>query len=264
MRTILLLFFLSSTIQYVSGFCTSSGISVFPSGKTIRPNTIFMVEGYSQSQGVIEKLGTTYPVYLINGKTKIRLTVKETLKGGYLLTQAVLIPERPPKKGVRYTFVIENLPEEEGELTEWNKELKKHEAIVFDVIGSNDTIKPFFSLLPHEIGKTNVMYGCGPEIWVQFACHVIDSSECLIKATVKNLSTNNSSTYYIDHGDSSVSVGHSMCSGAFEIENGKKFEVTFALVDASGNTTEWVGEPIQFTKPEEAERKKPVVTIEDE
>lgn len=264
MRTILVLFFLSSISLHVSGFCTSRGISVFPSGKTIRPNTIFVVEGYSQSQAVIEKLGKTYPVYLINGKTKIRLTVKETLKGGYLLTQAVLIPERQPKKGVRYTFVIENLPKEEGELTVWNKELRKHEAIAFDVIENSDTIKPFFNLLPREIGKTNVMYGCGPEIWVQFGYHVIDSSEYLIKATVKNLSTNSSSSYYLDHGDSSVSIGHGMCSGAFMIDNGKKFEVTFALVDASGNTTEWVGESIQFTKPEEAERKKTVVTIEDE
>ncbi len=260
MRTILLLFFLSSTIQYVSGFCTSRGISVFPSGKTIRPNTIFMVEGYSQSQEVIEKLGTTYPVYLINGKTKIRLNVKETLKGGYLITQAILIPERLPKKGVRYTFVIENLPKEEGKLTVWNKNLGKDEALTFEVIGNNDLTKPIFTAIPQKIDKKNVTYGCGPEVWVRFSCLVQDSSEVLIKATVKSLTTNDSASYYLDHGDSSLFIGHNMCSGAFLFNQGDQYQVTFMLIDASGNTTEWVGDPILFTRPAFMS-PKPVVSI---
>ncbi|MDH4471040.1 MAG: hypothetical protein QE487_00445 [Fluviicola sp.] len=260
MRTILLVFFLSSISLHVSGFCTSRGISVFPSGKTIRPNTIFVVEGYSLSQGVIEKLGTTYPVYLINGKTKIRLTVKETLKGGYLLTQAVLIPERPPKKGVRYTFVIENLPKEEEKLTVWDENLGKDVAIAFDVIGNNDLIKPIFTAVPQEIDKKNVMYGCGPEVWVRFSCLVNDSSEVLIKATVKSLTTNDSASYYLDHGDSSLFIGHSMCSGAFLLNQGDLYQVTFMLIDASGNTTEWVGAPILFTQPAFT-NPKPIVSI---
>lgn len=260
---IILFFVVLLTTVSVDASCSTNRISVFPSGNKIRQKTTFMIEGYARSQEIIERLGSTYPVYLKSGKTKVKLVVKETLTGQYQLTQAILEPESELKIGANYELVIDKLPKYEF-VKQWNSTLKNWEPVTYEVLSETDSEKPIFLSTPAETGKTFIRYGCGPEMHVNFSCFVSDSSEYLVKATVKNLTTNVSKSYYIRHNDSTISIGHGMCSGAFRFTGDDQYEVTFSLLDASGNTTEWVGEPIQFTKPEEAERKKTVVTIEDE
>jgi hypothetical protein len=48
-----------------------------------------------------------------------------------------------------------------------------------------------------------------------------------------------------------IKIGHGMCLGAFLFENGDDYEISFDLMDASGNTTNWTDDKIEFTKPEE-------------
>jgi hypothetical protein len=228
--------------------CAWNGLSAFPSGKTIKQNSIIVIDGYLASQEVVKKLNKKYPVYLVNGKHKIRLIVKEILIGQFRLTQAVLVPESNLTVGLEYTLVIDKLPKDES-LDRWNNELEKSEPIVYKVVDGIDTIKPTFKTTPKEIKKSLIYYGCGPAVYVDFDCIVIDSSEYLIKATVKNIKTGNETSYYVEPDKGTLKIGHGMCSGAFDFEEGDNYEIEFSIIDASGNLTAWTGDRIKFTKP---------------
>jgi hypothetical protein len=248
MKTILIIFIAIISSTNIHAECASNSLSAFPSGKTIRQNSIIVVDGYGASQNVVKGLNKKYPVYLVNGKHKIKLTVKEILIGQFSLTQAVLIPENNLTVGLDYTLVIEKLPEYES-LDRWNSELKKNEPIVYTVVQGLDTIKPIFSLTPKEIKKSLIYYGCGPSIHVVFNCNVIDSSEFLVKATVKNLKSGKETSYYVEPDKGVLNIGHGMCSGAFNFNDGDNYEIEFSIMDASGNLTTWTGDRIKFSKP---------------
>ena len=84
---------------------------------------------------------------------------------------------------------------------------------------------------------------------VNFDFPIKDSSEVIIKTTVKNIKSGIKTTYYIAPQNNQIGVGHGMCSGAFTYDDNPDYEVEFTFMDASGNTTTWTGERIQFTKP---------------
>jgi hypothetical protein len=241
-------------IANLNAMCAWNGLSAFPSGKTIRPNSIIVIDGYEASQEIVKGLKEKYPVYLVSEKDKIKLTVKEILVGQFNITQAVLTPETNLTLGLNYKLVIDKLPNDEF-LGRWNSELKINEPIVYTVVMSPDTTNPIFYSQPREIKKTLFYLGCGPSVNVLFDCNVIDSSEYLVKATVKNLKSRNETSYFLVPSNGVLKIGHDMCSGAFKLEDGDNFEIEFAIMDASGNYTAWIGDRIKFTKPTDKEDK---------
>lgn len=233
---------------YSYSLCSYSGLSVFPNNKNIYQNSIFIVDGYAQSQEIILGLNKGYDIYLKSGSQKIKLLVTETLEGQFRLTQAVLKPERELTAGLEYTLCIDNLPEYET-LNRYNYTSEKYELIKYLVIAGNDTEKPEITAIPKEVNKSLIYYGCGPSVHVVFSNTAKDSTEIIIKTTVKNLKTGKETIYYIEPEGESIEVGHGMCSGAFEFEDGIQYEVDFTFMDASGNQTPMGGESIKFTKP---------------
>jgi hypothetical protein len=230
--------------------CAWNGLSAFPSGRTLRQNPIIVIDGYAASQGVVKGLKKQYPVYLVNGKQKIKLNVKEILVGQFRLTQAVLVPETNLTVGLEYTLVIDNLPKDES-LLRWNDELKKSEPIVYLVLEGIDIVKPTFNTTPKELKKSLIYYGCGPSINVVFDCNVNESSEYLVKATVKSIKSRKENSYYLEPDKGILNIGHGMCSGAFNFDKGDNYEIEFSILDASGNLTTWTGDRLRFTKPNE-------------
>lgn len=248
MKTILILIITIFSVLNLNAKCAWNGLFVFPSGKTIKQNSIIVIDGYAASQDVVKGLNKKFPVYLVNGKHKIKLKIKEVLVGQFRLTQAVLVPETNLTVGLEYTLVIDNLPNDES-LDRWNSELKKSEPIVYAVVQGLDNTKPAFSATPKEIKKSLIYYGCGPSIHVVFDCNVTDSSEYLIKATVKSLKSGNETSYYVEPVKGNLNIGHGMCSGAFNFDEGDDYEIEFSIMDESGNMTAWTGDRIKFTKP---------------
>jgi hypothetical protein len=248
MKTVLTLFMCAFSILHLEATCAWNGLSAFPSGNTIRQNAVIVIDGYAASQEVVRELNKKYPVYLKSEKHNIRLVVKEILVGQYSLTQAVLLPERELTVGLEYTLVIDSLPEDDF-LNRWNEELKKNEPVVYSVVAGIDSIKPIFSSRPKELKKSLVRMGCGPSIHVVFDCTILDSSACLVKATVRNEKSGKEASYYLKPNKGTISIGHGMCSGAFSFDECKNYEVEFSLMDVSGNVTSWTGNRIKFTKP---------------
>ena len=248
MKTVISTIIILFLTAYVYADCESNGLSVFPTGKTLRQNSIIVIEGYGDSQTIISDLNKKYPVYLKSGEKKVCLKVIETCIGQYHLTQAVLKPDTLLEAGLDYEIQIDNLPEFES-LNRYNSETKEWEPIKFKVTSGNDTEEPFVSSIPKETEKKLYYYGCGPSTHVVFKSVVKDSSEIIIKTTVTNMKSGIECTYYIQPNKNKIEVGHGMCSGAFIFDDGLKYEVSFSFMDASGNMTNWKGKKIKFTKP---------------
>lgn len=230
--------------------CAWSGLWAFPSGKTIKQNSIFILTAYGGSQPIIHELNKKHNIYLKNGYEQIKLIVTETCVGQFALTQALLKPERELEAGIQYTMFIDGIPEGE-QLKHYNDTTRQFEPVRYTVVKGTDTEKPVVSSIPKEIDKSYILYGCGPAMYVIFDLPVKDSSALLIKATVKNLKSGKETKYYISPKDGRIEIGHGMCSGAFAFDDSKNYEVKFSFMDASGNIADTSGEAIPFTKPTE-------------
>jgi hypothetical protein len=246
-----LLPFITVLFYSVSAYadCAGNALSIFPSGSTIKQNSIFVLEGYEHSQKVILGLNKEYPVYLKSGNQKIKLIITELNVGQFRLTQAVLKPETELEVGLEYRMYIDHLPEYES-FNKYNTTTDKYEPVIYKVAADRDTEKPQLTTNPIEIDKSLVYYGCGPSIHVVFSNPAKDNSEIIVQTTVKDLKTRKETTYYIRPDGDKIKVGHGMCSGAFDFDDdSQNFEVEFSFMDASGNLTPWTGERIKFTKP---------------
>lgn len=231
----------------VDGFsdCAPSGLYFWPTKHTISQNSIFVIDGYGTSQEIISGLGTTYKVFLKSGKQKIKLNVQEILVGQYRLTQAILKPETTLSVGQEYELAIENLGDFETE----NYKYSDSTRIKWTVTSNSDITSPAWTDKPTFKDGYYRKVGCGTNISANFTFSASDSSEYLIRTTLKNKTTGVETTYYLKAGDKVITVGHNKCSGAFDFDGGDKFEVEFSLFDASGNLTKWTGERIEFKRP---------------
>jgi len=228
--------------------CSGNGLYVFPSGQTIRQNSIIILDAYAHSQSIIGELNKRHHIYLKSGDKKVRLIVKETCIGQFDLTQAIMTLEKQLEPGLEYELFIDSLPKSES-LIRYNDKTKEYEPIKYTVVAGIDTDKPVLTSTPNEIDKSYALFGCGPAMSVNFNFSVKDSSEVIIKTTVKCIKSGVETTYYIQAENKQISVGHGMCSGAFTYDESNDYEIEFSFMDASGNLTTWTGKRIKFTKP---------------
>ncbi len=228
--------------------CSSMGINVFPRTRTISNNSIFIIEGYLSSQSVITNLNKGNAIYLSSGKDTIPLTVIKTLKSQFRLTQAILKPSSKLISGKNYTLHIDNLDE-------YEKADFLSDSINWTVSDITDNQKPVWSKLPSYSSKGMIFYGCGPEVFVKFCACISDNAPVVVYARVKNLKANSISDYYLNPDSCSVQLGHGMCAGEFEFEQGQAYEATFSLMDASGNISTET-QPVKFISPTEKDQSQ--------
>jgi hypothetical protein len=222
--------------------CWSWGFHVWPQNRSISKNTIIVLEGYASSRSVIEDLGETNKAYLISQSERVDLKVVRILIGQYNATQAILKPVRELKVHETYQLHIDSLDL-------FNKqEFKEYK---WTVDSTADLAAPVWSCDPVYKSKSVYSFGCGPAEYVTFCGFVEDASPTLIYTKVMNRSDYTSSDYFIEHSNHNISLGHAMCSGAFNFEKGKRYSVQFGLLDASGNETTILTEPLDFMAPTE-------------
>lgn len=228
--------------------CSDWALSAWPSGNTIHANGIFMIEGYAFAQKIIDELNIKYPVYLVSGEEKIKLVVKETLKGQMGVTQAILSPEKPLTVDKDYTLHIGNIGDRE-QPKKYNAFIQTWQNYTWKVVKGEDKKAPMWDARPTEKDKSIVHFGCGPAAFVYFNC-VLDESagEVLVRTSVTDTKTLKTTTYYLQPQKGLISIGHGMCAGAFKFES-DHYEVSFDLMDTSGNITYWQGGSIKFTPP---------------
>ncbi len=237
--------------------CGGGGLSAFPKQKNIPKSSLFVLDGYAHSQTTIQKLGTEYPVYLQSGTEKILLKVLETQVGKLEVSQALLKPEKPLTPGKEYQLIVENVTDEstvmrnnpDGSAVGMNsKDIQKTVVATYYVMDESDIESPEWIKIPAEKDKELHHFGCGPSIHVNFKLEVSESAAYLIKTTLKSVETGKETTFYIVEKEGVLSIGHGMCAGAFNFNDGTNYQAKFQIMDSSGNVseeTEWV----TFTKP---------------
>lgn len=228
--------------------CAGTGLYVFPSQKEIRTNSLFLLEGYAESQHVIAGLNKEFPIYLKSGKEIIKLEVIETNKGQFYVTQALLKPESPLTLGKEYILVIDHLPEYEY-FGDYNQITQKYDPISYFVNLPDDLAPPKLMTIPQEKNKSLAHFGCGPSIHVEFGFDISDDSNVFVRTTMKSKENGTTTTYLLVYGGKGISIGHGMCSGAFNFNDGNDYEVQFEFLDTSGNALNEQSEWISFTKP---------------
>jgi hypothetical protein len=226
--------------------CKSDGLYFWPKNTSINKNSIFVISGYAQSQTIINGLGKNHKVFVKSGKLKIQLFVQKIYVGTFGLTQAILKPIKELKEGLTYELIIENLGEKAGQVSKYNSDSGKNEKIKWKVSSKKDTSPPIWINKPIFRKNTYQGFGCGPAVYSKFTFSASDNSEFLVKTTLKNKTTGKETTYYIDYNIDQIEVGHGMCSGAFSLEDGIKYEIEFSLMDSSGNVTNWSGNRLEF------------------
>jgi hypothetical protein len=227
--------------------CGGGSYSVWPKSKTLHPNGIIVIGASGDKFEYGSGIGVKYPAYLICDSVRVKLVVLERHTGDYDMTQVLLKPAVPLKSGAVYELRIDSLPLIESGSRKYNYDLRREEMYQWKISDSNDTLAPVWNAKPHVTSKSYVQYGCGPEMHVNFNYQIADSSAVLLRTTVTNSDTKKKTTYCLAASDTAVSVGMYMCGGEFVLKRNVIYEVTFDIIDASGNVTPWIGKPIQFT-----------------
>lgn len=231
--------------------CAGDGLWAFPKTETIKQNSLIVLTGYARSQKIVTSLNKEYPIYLYSEGHKVKLKVKNIYKGMFKLTQAILEPDEKLISGRTYQLKIDNLSESENSLLSiWDSELSKKEPISWRVEEGIDTQVPELLTQPELIDKRTKYYGCGPAIHADFKIHTKDESDLLIKTELLDLENDESNIYLLSLDDvDTLSVGHGMCSGAFNYKETGRYKVRFSLMDICGNrSSEWTAW-IEFDSP---------------
>ncbi|WP_196888584.1 hypothetical protein [Aureivirga sp. CE67] len=231
--------------------CASSAIWTYPENGVIKQNSWIIIHGYASSQEIIKSLNKDYPIYLEGDGHKVKLVVKNTYKGLFRLTQAILVPSEKLITGKTYILKIDNLKEDQkSNLSKWNSKLRKEEPIQWKVENGIDSEKPRFINQPEFVDTNVEVYGCGPEISADFTIKTQDESQVLVKAELVDLKTGESNTFFLTIDENEiVSVGHGMCSGAFSFRDSRKYKVRFSLMDICGNQNSESSKWLTFDSP---------------
>src|SRR3989344_7489020 len=248
MRKFVILLLISLFSEQLSAICAAASLTVYPRTGTLKQNSLIILEGYGESQKITTGLNKKYPIYLQCGSKKIYLIAKEVHKGLFRVTQALLIPIKPLEVGLEYTLHIDSLDKYEH-LDYWDYKSETTKQVKWKIVAETDVTKPIVTANPKVIKKSYQEFGCGPSASVLFNCHAKDESGILVKGVMTNLKSGKITTYYIEPYENLIMIGHDMCSGPFNFEDGGYYEIQFTFFDSCGNKSEWKGKPIRFTKP---------------
>ena len=260
MRHILVLILATLISTIATAKCYNNGIDFLSRNRVLNRNGQLILLFYGTSENLIKDLNKKYPIYLHSTASNDTLSVIEVLKGGFRITEVILKPNKLLKENGNYEFKIDSLPEYERSPLDFNQTLQKGMPIVFKTTDIIDKELPVLMEMPLESKKYLQYLGCGPSISVSFKIKGVDTSELFVRACVKNEKTGEITDYILTIYDGQVSIGHGMCAGAFNLYEGGNYEVSFCLIDQSGNKTSFT-KPIHFTAPtatgtEENPRKK--------
>lgn len=248
MKLSILIFLACFTFGFnASADCGGTGLYVFPGKGNIQKTSIFLLDGYAESQHVVEGLNSKYAIYLLSENERIPLHVLEVHTGQFHLTQALLTPEKALVPGKKYQLIIDNLPDYES-LGQYNSTTGKYDPITYFVTDESDTEAPKWIKTPKEKDKSLAHFGCGPSVHVNFEMSLKETGDYVVKTIVRSIQSGKETAYYIGAYGQLISIGHGMCSGAFTFHEGDSYEVTFQVMDAAGNRSAETGW-IAFTKP---------------
>lgn len=249
MKRIIILALLTVAVNVVNAKCGANGIYLLSGDLAINKNGRIILEFYNKSRELIPGLNKKYPVYLESGKEKIPLIAAEICKGEFNITQVVFKVSGDLVAKQYYNVKIGNLPSGEMQPSVLKAGAKSNSGLL--VNDRMDNAAPELISIPVVKETTVEEYGCGPARYIHIQLAAKDESELLVRASVRNKKTGKLTDYILPLTDGVVKIGHDMCAGPFHFDDGDSFEVSFRLMDQSGNIGAATN-AISFIKPTNA------------
>ncbi len=202
----------------------------------IPTNGRIVVDAFAHSRDILADIDKRNP-RLRADKDVVSLVVAARRSGEVLLDQVVLAPARPLRAGTTYALEVDGASGLAG-------------ATVQTTSGP-DTRAPTWKSAPVLRNLVRTEMGCGPSIQATFAMNVADDDLAGLFAdvTVKRKKDGQTTQFFVPIKDGTAVVGRSMCSGAFELAPGVAYELTFAVVDAAGQSAPMPGGPLKLSGP---------------
>lgn len=243
-RNLILCITLLFSINSALAECAWSAMQFFPQQSNISLNSMFIIEGYGESQKTVEAFKTR-KVFLESDKGElIELTLIEILKGQKSLTQAVFKAVETLKPNTKYFLKYADVTAMElEEMYKWNSKTEKREKVFWQTSNLDFISK----LNPNHILKFEKNeieeFGCGPSVNAVFRIVNNNETEAWYKTEVVEIATKRKTTFYILAWKNKVHVGHDMCSGPFTYTRTGKYQVRFTPMNTDGEkliTTNWI------------------------
>jgi hypothetical protein len=243
MKNIILFFLLTIGLHSAKADCGMSGMQFFPGKRDISLNSMFIIQGYSQSIKTIDNFKNR-TVFLESEDGKlIKLNLLEILKGKMYLAQAIFKPAEELKPNTIYVLKYSNQTDDETrEMMQWNSNTKQNERVYWKTKDKkkNQLLNPNLII---KYKKTEVIeYGCGPSANAIFEIKNNSNPEIWCKTEMIDLTTKEKTIFYITEWEGKIHVGHGMCAGGFSFNKSGKYKVRFTPMNIDGNslkTTEW-------------------------
>lgn len=219
--------------------CMAGSLSVWPPANAAIP---------AGGQVVLHAYGSERPrlgalhrgdVVLVQGDRQIPLTPVGGHHGSFMDDQALFVPAEPPGPG-SWALHVEGAP-----LTQWTRAAGQHTvAWTFE---RTEPATPHWTASPEVVDRSREHFGCGPGVDV--AVLVPTEGATWIETTLSPVGRDDAVTARVPIEAGRISIGHGMCSGLFELEQGTVYEATLVAIGPDGQRVHAENGPLRFEAP---------------
>ncbi len=227
-----------------SAMCGFRDLTLRPEHGPQPTNLIVYLEGYGVDLGTVRALSKRHP-RLESSAHIIPLRVQQTYIGQQRLALAVLRPQEELRRNVTYLFAADGVSEEDLMSYGWSGQT----AITFRADAPADNDPPVWISAPQVLTGTYRRFGCGPASFVPVAIEAKDAGPLFVKVELERAGKSRRVSYILPIIDGVVSIGHGMCSGAFDLAPGEKARAHLTLIDLAGNETPAPGGAVHIVGP---------------
>ncbi|WP_224367564.1 hypothetical protein [Hyalangium versicolor] len=230
--------------------CAMQSLTVWPPpGQSLPANGQVVLEGFGAFVEPVTRIDERSP-RLVAGKDEVPLRVVAVHRGEFNLSQAILQPERPLRPGERYTLHLTQPKDSQEPVLPTTQRLNGTSVPMAWTVTAADVKPPRWREVPRIMEESAEMLGCGPAVHVSVSASVDeDGSKVQVLAEVRRAEGGEPVRFRLTPNDEQVAVGHGMCSGAFQLEEGMRYTVRLVAVDMAGNETAAPGDPVLITGP---------------
>jgi hypothetical protein len=234
--------------------CLSGVWSWPPAGSSIPTNGIVILRGNERAyQDLVAHINERRPA-LACGKHLIPLRMKD-LYVGYDETRALLVPARALPPLTRCELFLIVAPRTGDLAVNWISGRDRMEGPAtppwWETRADADHRRPVWTAPPHWTGQPDRGPRCGmPDGWVSAKVSVpAADGEGPVLIHVFLDDGHEKNDFVIASEEGQIDVGHDMCGGAFELEEGRKYRLRLSAMDAAGNEAPAPGKLPAITPP---------------
>ncbi len=215
--------------------CKPEGIHFLPENHRLSSNGVLIVTARMRSQMDLNELKKrNYRALLVSKSDTVNLKCLYFNQGLYEENQAILKPLSRLKVGEIYRFVLKD---ENNQFVSYDYE-SQCEAY-WKISEPKKNSKPNWKQFPELIQKKNRPLGCGNVVYLIYSLCENKDNSAWMQIRFKN-ETDKTWQYGIVALDSArIYVGHGMCSGLFNMNEGTHGQIQFRKLNEWGDFSMW-------------------------